>query len=73
LQAAGFKLRDANEAWTSFSRLRAVYAGRVNALAQYWATPPAQWIGDRSPLRYRFQHEAQRAAAAAPVSGAPRG
>jgi hypothetical protein len=49
-----------------------VYAGRVNALAQYWATPPAQWIGDRSPLRYRFQHEAQRAAAAAPVSGAPR-
>ena len=33
------------------------YAGRVNALARYWATPPAQWIGDRSPLRYPRLHQ----------------
>ena len=32
------------------------YAGRVNALALYWATPPAQWIGDRSPLKHPRLH-----------------
>ncbi len=59
LQAAGFQLRDPDESWASFSRLRAEYAGRVNALARYWATPPAQWIGDRSPLKYPRGHEPQ--------------
>jgi len=56
LEAAGFRLRDADESWASFARLRAEYAGRVNALARYWATPPAQWIGDRSPLRSPRAH-----------------
>ena len=56
LERAGFVLRDAEEGWTSFSRQRAEYAGRVNALARYWATPPAQWIGDRSPLKYPRVH-----------------
>lgn len=49
---AGFRVRPADEAWEAFSRQRAEYAGRVNALARHWATPPAQWIGDRSPLRH---------------------
>jgi hypothetical protein len=56
LSFAGYRLRDADEAWEDFSRLRREYAGRVNALALNWATPPAQWIGDRSPLRRRSMH-----------------
>ena len=56
LQRAGFRLKDAEQSWTNFSRLRLEYAGRINALARYWATPPAQWIGDRSPLRYPRPH-----------------
>ncbi|MDQ6671828.1 MAG: potassium channel family protein [Chloroflexota bacterium] len=56
LEAAGFALEDADTSWDHFARLRQEYAGRVNALARYWATPPAQWIGDRSPLRYPRLH-----------------
>jgi hypothetical protein len=67
LERAGFVLRDADEAWASFARLRAEYAGRVNALARYWATPPAQWIGDRSPLKYPVRHGARPSVAAAPT------
>jgi hypothetical protein len=52
LAVAGFRLRDGDQAWADFSRLRGEYAGRVNALARHWASPPAQWIGDRSPLRH---------------------
>jgi hypothetical protein len=56
LQRAGFQLRDADQSWVRFSRMRMEYAGRVNALARHWATPPAQWIGDRSPLKYPQLH-----------------
>jgi Ion channel len=56
LAFAGFRLRDPDEAWDAFSRQRAEYAGRVNALARNWATPPAQWIGDRSPLKHPQSH-----------------
>jgi hypothetical protein len=56
LARAGFRLREPDEAWASFSRMRMEYAGRVNALAHHWATPPAQWIGDRSPLKYPRLH-----------------
>lgn len=56
LAFAGFRLRDPDEAWDAFSRQRAEYAGRVNALARNWATPPAQWIGDRSPLKHPQTH-----------------
>ena len=47
------------QSWADFGRLRLEYAGRINALARYWATPPAQWIGDRSPLKYPRLHTAQ--------------
>jgi hypothetical protein len=60
LEHAGYRLRDADESWAMFARLRSEYAGRVNALAHYWASPPAQWIGDRSPLRYRRLHHQPR-------------
>lgn len=56
LARAGFRIRQSDEAWDAFSRMRAEYAGRVNALARFWATPPAQWIGDRSPLKFPMQH-----------------
>jgi hypothetical protein len=59
LERAGFTLEDADRSWANFARLRMEYAGRVNALARYWATPPAQWIGDRSPLKNPRLHEAE--------------
>jgi hypothetical protein len=59
LERAGFVLEDADRSWDHFVRLRQDYAGRVNALARYWATPPAQWIGDRSPLKYPRLHAPQ--------------
>lgn len=57
LEHAGFQLQDHDLAWARFSRLRMEYAGRINTLARHWATPPAQWIGDRSPLRVRSVHQ----------------
>jgi len=57
LARAGYALRDEEQGWEAFQRLRSEYAGRVNALAAHWASPPAQWIGDRSPLRVRSQHD----------------
>jgi hypothetical protein len=56
LERAGYAVRARDEAWQRFAGLRSGYAGRVNALARYWSTPPAQWIGDRSPLRYPLKH-----------------
>jgi hypothetical protein len=71
LSRAGFRLRDPDVAWQQFSRLRMEYAGRVNALARHWATPPAQWIGDRSPLKYPHLHSRAPAPAPPPLVGAP--
>ena len=51
LSAAGIRVSDGAVAWERFSKLRVAYASRLNAMAQHWATPPAQWIGDRSLLR----------------------
>jgi hypothetical protein len=51
LARAGWMLCDEEPSWEAFQRVRAEYAGRVNAMARYWASPPAQWIGDRSVLR----------------------
>jgi len=52
LADAGYILRpDADAAWAKFTMMRGIYASRLNAMARSWATPPAQWIGDRSTLR----------------------
>jgi len=56
LARVGYALRPEDEGWEAFQRVRSEYAGRVNALATHWASPPAQWIGDRSPLRVRDRH-----------------
>jgi hypothetical protein len=60
LSSAGFRLRPEQEAWEAFQELRAPYAARVAALANYWAAPPAMWISDRSPIpqRSRVYHPA---------------
>ena len=50
LREAGYRLVDAEESWHRFSDLRAGYAGDLNSMARYWAVPPAQWVGDRSPM-----------------------
>jgi hypothetical protein len=60
LARAGYVLKPEAEGWETFQRLRSDYAGRVNALATHWASPPAQWIGDRSPLKARTQHNGRR-------------
>jgi hypothetical protein len=57
LERAGYRLRPEAEAWDAFRRQRAEYAVRINSLASFWACPPAQWIGDRSPLKHRVYHD----------------
>jgi len=60
LVRAGYRLRAETEGWEAFQRVRSGYADRVNALAHHWAIPPAQWIGDRSPLKLRPRHGSER-------------
>jgi hypothetical protein len=54
LAEAGYKLETADSAWPAFEAARATYAPRLEAMARYWATPAASWLGDpvtlRSPL-----------------------
>jgi hypothetical protein len=61
LAAAGYHLLGPDESWAAFGRLRADYAGPLNAMAKFWAAPPAQWIGDRSYIRFTTdRHRAER-------------
>ncbi len=53
LAAAGYQLLPAEQSWAMFSRVRSTYADSLNAMATFWAAPPAQWIGDRSYLRHQ--------------------
>jgi hypothetical protein len=50
LRDAGYRIDDAEAAWSRFSSLRGAYAPQLDALARFFAIPPLQWIGDRSPL-----------------------
>ena len=51
LEGVGYALGPADAAWQKFAKIRSRYAYRLNALAQYWEIPPAQWIADRGLLR----------------------
>jgi len=51
LAAAGIRIRDEDQSWQQFVKLRTEYAGPLNILAGYWEIPPARWIGDRSIVR----------------------
>jgi hypothetical protein len=53
LELAGYRLVHGDQAWEQFSSMRARYAAPLNAMAVYWAIPPAQWIGDRSYIPHR--------------------
>ena len=53
LRGAGIALNDEDEAWERFIRLRSRYGGRLDSLAVLLASPPGQWIGDRSRLPAR--------------------
>jgi hypothetical protein len=46
----GIPVRPPDEAWERFQEMRRAYGGRLDALAILLASPPAQWIGDRSTL-----------------------
>jgi hypothetical protein len=47
LAKAGYELEPQAEAWRAFARARASYAGRLQALADFWATPATVWVGER--------------------------
>jgi hypothetical protein len=46
LASAGYDLEPEPQAWRTFARTRAAYAGRLSALAIYWATPATVWMGE---------------------------
>ena len=48
LVKAGYELEPEAQAWRAFARARASYAGRLQALADYWATPATVWVGERT-------------------------
>lgn len=45
LGAAGYDLETEDEAWRAFERARSSFAGRLEAIAEYWATPATLWVG----------------------------
>ncbi len=50
LAESGLRVDYSEETWLVFAQRRAIYATRLNLLAQYLSTPPAPWVGDRSSL-----------------------
>jgi len=50
LAEAGYPVLAGETAWQAFSERRSAYAARLNLLATYFASPPTQWIGDRTML-----------------------
>lgn len=57
LKQAGYALKPEQESWEQFTKLRSQHAASVNALAEYWASPPAEWVG--TGIR-RFRHPEER-------------
>jgi hypothetical protein len=44
LAAAGYELVPGDAAWPAFEASRATYAVRLDAMAEYWATPTNSWL-----------------------------
>lgn len=65
LQSAGLPMIDREKAWARFSDVRSSYASRLNAMAQFWRIPPAQWVGDRSLIGHHPPLKVPRSPAAA--------
>ncbi len=53
LAEAGYPAECSDATWQAFSEQRSVYATRLNLLARFFASPPTQWIGDRTVLAQR--------------------
>jgi Ion channel len=49
----GYDVDCGEETWRAFAERRSVYAERLNLLAQFFASPPTLWIGDRTVLHVR--------------------
>lgn len=47
LSQAGLRLEPVESAWPAFEAARSPYAGRLEAMAAYWATPATAWISRR--------------------------
>jgi hypothetical protein len=62
LGEAGYDLEPEAEAWRAFEAARATYAGRLEALADYWAMPAPVWVGPRK-AGLASVHEPRHAAA----------
>jgi hypothetical protein len=60
LRKAGYRLRDEDEAWSEFMRVRGTYGAWFNRVSRNLAVPPAAWIGDRSYLPHRGAQPAPR-------------
>jgi hypothetical protein len=58
LERAGYKLEPRDRAWRAFERVRRTYAGRLEALASYWATPAPSWSDHHRALTGSAIHEA---------------
>jgi Ion channel len=48
LARIGYAVEPREKAWRDFERVRRTYAGRLDALAAYWATPAPSWGGSRA-------------------------
>ena len=46
LEEVGYTLEERDRAWPAFEAARATYGERLEAMARYWATPAASWLGD---------------------------
>ena len=51
LARAGYELASGDLAWLAFEASRAAYAGRLEAMAAYWATPTNSWLEPELTLR----------------------
>ena len=67
LREAGYYLVPAEESWQEFEAARTVYAGRLEAMARYWATPTNSWLDSAAVPR----SPAHRAAAGADRENEP--
>jgi hypothetical protein len=51
LARAGYDLVPADDAWQQFEAARTAYAGRLEAVAAYWATSANSWLEPEASLR----------------------
>jgi Ion channel len=51
LADVGYRLEPADTAWPRFEAARAMYAPRLEEMANYWATPATSWLGAVADLQ----------------------